>query len=74
MKLAARVAKIKPSETLAITAKANALRAEGRDVIGFGAGEPDFDTPENIKSIPVHCRNFRIIRKLNMKLSVSLRI
>lgn len=53
MKLAARVAKIKPSETLAITAKANALRAEGRDVIGFGAGEPDFDTPENIKSAAI---------------------
>lgn len=53
MKLAARVAKIKPSETLAITAKANALRAEGRDVIGFGAGEPDFDTPENIKAAAI---------------------
>ena len=49
MRLATRVAKIKPSETLAITAKANALKAEGRDVIGFGAGEPDFDTPANIK-------------------------
>ncbi len=44
MRLAARIAKIKPSETLAITAKTNALRAQGRDVIGFGAGEPDFDT------------------------------
>jgi len=53
VKLAARVAKIKPSETLAITAKANALRAEGRDVIGFGAGEPDFDTPANIKSAAI---------------------
>ncbi|MEN6623357.1 MAG: pyridoxal phosphate-dependent aminotransferase [Smithella sp.] len=53
MKLATRVAKIKPSETLAITAKANSLRAEGRDVIGFGAGEPDFDTPENIKSAAI---------------------
>lgn len=53
MKLAARVAKIKPSETLAITAKANALRAEGRDVIGFGAGEPDFDTPANIKAAAI---------------------
>ena len=49
MRLSARVAKIKPSETLAITAKANALRAQGRDVIGFGAGEPDFDTPDNIR-------------------------
>lgn len=53
MKLATRVAKIKPSETLAITAKANSLRAEGRDVIGFGAGEPDFDTPENIKAAAI---------------------
>jgi aspartate aminotransferase len=53
VKLAARVAKIKPSETLAITAKANALKAEGRDVIGFGAGEPDFDTPANIKTAAI---------------------
>jgi aspartate aminotransferase len=53
VKLAARVGKIKPSETLAITAKANALRAEGRDVIGFGAGEPDFDTPANIKAAAI---------------------
>jgi aspartate aminotransferase len=53
VKLAARVAKIKPSETLAITAKANALKAEGRDVIGFGAGEPDFDTPVHIKAAAI---------------------
>lgn len=53
MKLAARIAKIKPSETLAITAKTNALRAQGRDVIGFGAGEPDFDTPVNIKNAAI---------------------
>lgn len=49
MKLSERISQIKPSPTLAITAKANALRAEGRDIIGFGAGEPDFDTPESIK-------------------------
>lgn len=53
MKLAARVLKIKPSETLAITAKVNALRAQGRDVIGFGAGEPDFDTPANVKEAAI---------------------
>jgi len=47
------VAKVKPSETLAITAKANALRAQGRDVIGFGAGEPDFDTPDHIKQAAI---------------------
>jgi len=53
VRLATRVANIKPSETLAITAKANALKAEGRDVIGFGAGEPDFDTPANIKQAAI---------------------
>jgi aspartate aminotransferase len=53
VRLATRVAQIKPSETLAITAKANALKAEGRDVISFGAGEPDFDTPANIKQAAI---------------------
>jgi aspartate aminotransferase len=57
MKLAARVTKIKPSETLAVNAKANALRAQGRDVIGFGAGEPDFDTPVNIKAAAITAIN-----------------
>jgi len=49
MELSNRVKGIKPSPTLAITAKANQMKAEGQDVIGFGAGEPDFDTPDNIK-------------------------
>ena len=49
MKIAARISLIKPSPTLTIQAKANALKAAGRDIIGFGAGEPDFDTPHNIK-------------------------
>jgi len=53
VKLAARISTIKPSATLAITAKANALKAQGRDVVGFGAGEPDFDTPANIKAAAV---------------------
>ena len=53
MLLASRISLIKPSPTLAITAKANALKAEGRDVIGFGAGEPDFDTPDNIKQAAI---------------------
>lgn len=44
-----RVKQIKPSATLAITAKAKAMKASGIDIISFGAGEPDFDTPENIK-------------------------
>lgn len=48
MKLANRVASLTPSSTLAITAKAKALKAEGHDVIGLGAGEPDFNTPSYI--------------------------
>jgi len=47
--LADAVSRIKPSATIAVTDKARALKAAGRDVIGLGAGEPDFDTPDNIK-------------------------
>jgi aspartate aminotransferase len=49
IKLSQRVQRIKPSPTLAITARAAALRAEGKDIVGLGAGEPDFDTPDHIK-------------------------
>jgi aspartate aminotransferase len=45
--------RIKPSATIAVTAKARALKAAGRDVIGLGAGEPDFDTPDNIKEAAI---------------------
>ena len=48
-KLSDRVQRIKPSPTLAITARAAELRAAGKDIIGLGAGEPDFDTPQHIK-------------------------
>ena len=41
--------RIKPSPTIAVSQKAKELRAAGKDVIGLGAGEPDFDTPDNIK-------------------------
>jgi aspartate aminotransferase len=51
--LSERVQRIKPSPTLAVTAKANALKAEGKDVIGLGAGEPDFDTPDFIKEAAI---------------------
>ncbi|OGL39449.1 MAG: aspartate aminotransferase [Candidatus Schekmanbacteria bacterium GWA2_38_11] len=53
MKLTKRAQSIKPSPTLAITAKANRMKAEGIDVVGFGAGEPDFDTPDNIKEAAI---------------------
>jgi aspartate aminotransferase len=49
-KLASRLDPIKPSITLAVTAKAAKLKADGVDVISFGAGEPDFDTPDHIKA------------------------
>jgi aspartate aminotransferase len=47
--LAARLDRIQPSPTMAVTDMARALKAQGRDVIGLGAGEPDFDTPEHVK-------------------------
>ena len=53
MKLAKRMGLIKPSPTLAIQAKANALKASGRDIVSFGAGEPDFETPDNIKEAAI---------------------
>lgn len=51
--LADRVSEIKLSPTLAVTAKAAKLRAEGKDIIGLGAGEPDFDTPQYIKDAAI---------------------
>ena len=53
MKLSKRVSNIKPSPTLEITERAAAMKAEGIDIIGFGAGEPDFDTPEHIKKAAI---------------------
>ena len=50
MELSTRVAHLTPSLTLAIDSKAKAMKAEGIDVCGFGAGEPDFDTPDHIKA------------------------
>ena len=53
IKLSQRVQAVKPSPTLAITARAAELRSAGKDVIGLGAGEPDFDTPEHIKEAAI---------------------
>ena len=47
--LAQRLTRIKPSPTTALTGRVAELKAEGRDIIGLGAGEPDFDTPDNVK-------------------------
>lgn len=57
IKLASRVRRIKPSPTLAVTAKANQLRLEGVNVLNLAAGEPDFDTPEHIKQAAVDAIN-----------------
>lgn len=53
MKLSQRVQAIKPSPTLAVTAKAAKLKVEGKNIIGLGAGEPDFDTPLHIKDAAI---------------------
>ncbi|EPR27655.1 pyridoxal phosphate-dependent aminotransferase [Geobacillus zalihae] len=57
MKLAKRVASLTPSATLAITAKAKELKAAGYDVIGLGAGEPDFNTPQHIIAAAIKAMN-----------------
>src|SRR6187402_1553037 len=51
--IADHLKRIKPSPTIAVTDKARALKAAGRNVIGLGAGEPDFDTPDNIKQAAI---------------------
>ncbi|MES9845148.1 MAG: pyridoxal phosphate-dependent aminotransferase, partial [Candidatus Sedimenticola sp. 6PFRAG5] len=56
-KLSARVQAVKPSPTLAVTARAAEMRAAGKDVIGLGAGEPDFDTPDHIKDAAIKAIN-----------------
>jgi len=55
--LSDRVNSIKPSPTLAVTNRAAELRAEGKDIIGLGAGEPDFDTPDHIKNAAIEALN-----------------
>ena len=53
MEISGRAAQLTPSLTLSIDAKAKAMKAEGIDVCGFGAGEPDFDTPDHIKQAAI---------------------
>ena len=57
IQLSDRVKAVKPSPTLAITARAAEMRAAGKDIIGLGAGEPDFDTPEHIKAAAIEALN-----------------
>jgi len=53
IRLAARVGRIKPSPTLAVEARARELKAQGKDIVSLGAGEPDFDTPDHIKEAAI---------------------
>jgi len=57
LELSKRVRTIKPSPTLAVTARAAKLKAQGKDIIGLGAGEPDFDTPQHIKEAAIAAIN-----------------
>jgi aspartate aminotransferase len=57
VELSNSIKRIKPSATMAVTQKARELKAAGKDIIGLGAGEPDFDTPENIKKAAIHAIN-----------------
>lgn len=57
MILASRLDLIEPSPTLAISARSNELKAQGKDIVGFGAGEPDFDTPAHIKAAAIEALN-----------------
>ena len=57
VRLSDRVNAIKPSPTLAVTNKAAELKAAGKNVIGLGAGEPDFDTPQHIKDAAIEAIN-----------------
>lgn len=57
MELSKRVQTIKPSPTLAVSARAARLKSEGKDIIGLGAGEPDFDTPQHIKDAAINAIN-----------------
>ena len=55
--LADALSRVKPSATIAVSQKARELKAKGRDIIGLGAGEPDFDTPDNVKQAAIDAIN-----------------
>ncbi len=73
IRLSSRVRRIKPSPTLAVTARAAALKAQGRDVVGLGAGEPDFDTPDHIKEAAIRAIRDGFTKYTAVAGTVSLR-
>ncbi|MCB1178753.1 MAG: pyridoxal phosphate-dependent aminotransferase, partial [Leptospiraceae bacterium] len=70
---AKRLEVVEPSPTLAITAKANAMKAEGKDIVGFGAGEPDFDTPQHIKDAAIRAMEKGLTKYTPVSGTVSLK-
>jgi aspartate aminotransferase len=54
LRVSEALSRVKPSATIAVSQKARQLKAEGKDVIGLGAGEPDFDTPDHIKEAAIN--------------------
>ena len=73
LQLSKRVQKVKPSPTLAVTARAAKLKAEGKDIIGLGAGEPDFDTPTHIADAGVHAIRSGVTRYTAVDGTVELK-
>jgi aspartate aminotransferase len=71
--LSRRVQRVKPSPTLAVTARAAKLKAEGKDIIGLGAGEPDFDTPRHIAQAGIDAINKGFTRYTNVDGIVELK-
>src|SRR4249920_3912322 len=67
-----RLSVIKPSPTLAVSAKAAKLNAEGKDVIAMGAGEPDFDTPQFIKDAAIAAMNKGFTKQTPFNLCMAL--
>jgi len=73
VELSARVQRVKPSPTLAITARAAQLKAAGKNIIGFGAGEPDFDTPDHIKAAAIEAINAGFTKYTAVNGTIELR-
>ena len=71
--ISSRLERIAPSPTMAVTARARHLKAEGRDVIGLGAGEPDFDTPDHVKNAAVKAMKDGYTKYTDVPGSIELR-